>query len=151
MPTTKKPTRQPTGFRQAYRTSNGTAYIGESLEMLRKVRTGSVDLALTSPPYPLSRQKAYGNKQGAEYLAWLRPFVREIHRMLKPSGSFVLDLGGTWEPGRPVKSVYQYELLLSVLTKRPRFLLAQDFFWLNTQSAGVDQDRHGPGARRAVG
>jgi site-specific DNA-methyltransferase (cytosine-N4-specific) len=44
----------------------------------------------------------------------------------------VIDLGGSWEPGRPVKSLYAFELLIS-LCRRPhrQFHLAQDFYWYN--------------------
>jgi hypothetical protein len=51
---------------------------------------------------------------------------------LKPTGSLVIDLGGAWEAGQPVKSIYAFELLVS-LCRRPNrpFVLAQDFYWYN--------------------
>ena len=52
--------------------------------------------------------------------------------MLKPTGSLVIDLGGAWESGQPVKSIYQFELVVS-LCRRPNrpFVLAQDMYWYN--------------------
>jgi hypothetical protein len=52
--------------------------------------------------------------------------------VLKPTGSLVLDLGGAWEAGQPVKSIYAFELLVS-LCRRPNrpFVLAQDLYWYN--------------------
>ena len=57
-------------------------------------------------------------------------FVGDIHRILKPSGSFVLDLGGAYMPGFPVRSVYQFELLVR-LVKEAGFYLAQEFYHYN--------------------
>ncbi len=116
----------------AYSTQLGHAYHGDGLEMLRRMRAGTVQLVLTSPPFALTRKKAYGNKASQEYIDWFLPYARAVHRVLRVDGSFVLDLGGSWAPGRPIKNVYQYELLLALLRdKEAPFLLAQDFYWLN--------------------
>jgi hypothetical protein len=56
-------------------------------------------MVMTSPPFALQRQKAYGNKDQAEYMEWLTAFAREVHRVLKEDGSFVLELGGAYEKG----------------------------------------------------
>jgi len=45
----------------------------------------------------MQRQKAYGNKNQADYIDWLVQFARQVHRVLKDDGSFVLDLGGAYE------------------------------------------------------
>ena len=49
---------------------------------------------------------------------------------MKPSGSFVLNLGGAWQPGSPIRSLYHYRTLLS-LVDEVGFDLAQEFFWFN--------------------
>jgi len=117
---------------EAYRTELGQAYKGDGLAMLNHCRAGTVQLVLTSPPFALTRKKRYGNKASEEYVEWFLPYARAVHRVLREGGSFVLDLGGSWEPGRPIKNVYQYELLLALLKdKRAPFLLAQEFYWLN--------------------
>ncbi len=56
------------------------------------------------------------------------PFCREIHRVLKPTGSFVLDIGGAWVPGVPVRSFYHFE---SVVKLAREIFLAQEFYWFN--------------------
>jgi site-specific DNA-methyltransferase (cytosine-N4-specific) len=100
--------------------------------MLAGIRAGTTQLVLTSPPFALTRKKAYGNRASQDYIEWFRPFARAAHRALRDNGSFVLDLGGSWEPGRPIKNVYQYELLLDLLRdKETPFVLAQEFYWLN--------------------
>jgi len=111
-----------------YFTHKGAAFHGDSLEGMRRIPSESVDLVFTSPPFALTRKKEYGNEPIERYLAWFLPFCEEIKRILKPSGSFVLDIGGAWIPGAPVRSVYHFEVAVQ-LSKM--FFLAQDFYWYN--------------------
>lgn len=113
-----------------YRTQLGAAYLGDSLQLLRLVPDDSVDLVITSPPFALLRQKDYGNEAQAEYVRWLMPFCSEVMRILSETGSFVLDLGGAYQRGRPVRALYQYRALIA-LCDDIGFRLAQDFFWYN--------------------
>jgi len=83
---------------------------------------------LTSPPFALVRKKEYGNEPVERYLDWFLPFCLEIKRILKPTGSFVLDIGGSWTPGAPVRSLYHFEVAVR-LSKE--FHLAQEFYWYN--------------------
>lgn len=108
----------------------GAAYLGDSLALIKSVPDCSVNLILTSPPFALTRKKAYGNKSSEEYIEWFMPFAAEFRRVLREDGSFVLDLGGAYLPGHPVRSIYQYELLVR-LHRELGFHLAQDFFHYN--------------------
>jgi site-specific DNA-methyltransferase (cytosine-N4-specific) len=112
----------------AYATALGQCFEGDSLEVLRKLPSDSVDLVLTSPPFALRRRKAYGNVDPSEYIEWFWPFAAEIHRVLTDEGSFVFELGGAWERGRGTRSLYQYELILRLCKL---FHLAQEFYWYN--------------------
>lgn len=117
----------------AYETELGKAYCGDAIEMLTEVcEPESADLIVTSPPFALARPKEYGNQSSANYVKWFQPFANAFWDALKPTGSLVIDLGGAWEPGSPTKSLYGFELLLS-LCRRPAkpFLLAQDVYWYN--------------------
>ena len=114
----------------AYSTACGTAYRGDAGALLDVLGDGSVDLIVTSPPFPLLRQKAYGNESQDEYVDWLLGFGRAARRVLKPTGSFVLDLGGTYQRGLPVRSLYQYKVLLRFCEELGYFL-AEEFFWHN--------------------
>src|ERR1700733_4634317 len=96
----------------SYRTDLGRQVIGDSRDVLTKMSDESVDLIMTSPPFALLRQKSYGNQDQNEYLDWLSEFGKLAHRVLKPSGSFVLDLGGAYQRGRPIRSLYNYRVLL---------------------------------------
>jgi site-specific DNA-methyltransferase (cytosine-N4-specific) len=113
-----------------YSTNLGTAYLGDSLELIRDIPDSSIDLILTSPPFALTRQKEYGNKQEQEYVEWFLQFSKEFYRILSQKGSFVIDLGGAYIPGYPVRSIYQYELLVK-LCREQNFFLAQEFYHYN--------------------
>ena len=112
----------------AYSTEKGAAFLADSLAGMKRIPAESVDLVFTSPPFALTRKKEYGNEPVERYLAWFMPFCEEICRILKPDGSFVLDIGGAWLPGAPVRSMYHFEVAIA-LSKR--FHLAQDFYWYN--------------------
>jgi site-specific DNA-methyltransferase (cytosine-N4-specific) len=96
--------------------------------MLQALPTASVDLVMTSPPFALTRKKEYGNEPVDRYLEWFMPFCLEVKRILKPTGSFVCDIGGAWVPGAPIRSIYHFELAVR-LSKA--FHLAQEFYWYN--------------------
>lgn len=113
-----------------YETGLGAAFLGDSLEILSKIPDNSVNLIVTSPPFALTRQKEYGNKPETEYIDWFMQFAKEIYRVLTKDGSFVVDLGGAYIPGYPVRSIYQYELLVR-LCNDLKFFLAQEFFHYN--------------------
>jgi site-specific DNA-methyltransferase (cytosine-N4-specific) len=85
---------------------------------------------MTSPPFALQRQKAYGNKDQAEYIDWLAQFAKEVRRVLKDDGSFVLDLGGAYEKGVPARSLYNFRVLIKFCDELG-FFLAEDFYWFN--------------------
>jgi len=113
-----------------YTTSRGAAYVGDAVELLRGLESESVDLLFTSPPFALQRQKEYGNKDQADYVDWLLTFAPEIRRVLKESGSFVVDMGGAYRKGVPVRSLYQYRYLIRMCDEQ-HFKLAEDFYWYN--------------------
>ena len=112
----------------AYTTPLGRAYHADALDVLRQIPDDSVALVVTSPPFALIRQKAYGNVTAEAYIDWFWPFAEEIYRVLKPDGSFVLEIGGAWNSGSPTRSLYQYELVIRLCKM---FHLAQDFYWFN--------------------
>ena len=117
-------------FYPFYETARGNAYLGDSLILLEALPENSISLVLTSPPFGLRNKKNYGNVAAEKYVEWFIPFAREVQRVLKPDGSFVIEIGGAWMPGHPTRSVYHYELLIE-LVKNVDFHLAQEFFWFN--------------------
>jgi len=117
-------------FRPIYETERGKCYSADALKFLPTLEDSSVDLVITSPPYALHFKKEYGNVDQREYVDWFLPFAREFKRILKADGSFVLNVGGAWTPGAPVRSLYHYRLLLA-LCDDVGFNLCQEFFWYN--------------------
>lgn len=114
----------------AYTTSCGAAYDGDSLRLLAALADESINLVLTSPPFALQRRKEYGNKDQSEYIDWLVQFAKQVKRVLKPDGSFVLDLGGAYEKGVPTRSLYNFRVLIRFCDELG-FYLAEDFYWFN--------------------
>ncbi len=118
------------GMSPAYRTHLGAAYLGDSLALLKSLPDESINLVLTSPPFALQREKEYGNQSQANYVQWLSEFASIVYQKLKPDGSFVLDLGGAYEKGKPVRSLYNFRIPIHFCDEIG-FFLAEDFYWFN--------------------
>jgi len=113
-----------------YRTEFGLAILADSLDVLGQMPAASVNLVLTSPPYALHFKKEYGNVDKRKYVEWFLPFAEEIRRVLRDDGSFVLNIGGSYNKGTPTRSVYHFKLLIA-LVEELQFHLAQELFWYN--------------------
>lgn len=118
------------GSSPTYQTSLGAAFLGDSLELLNQLPDKSINLVLTSPPFALQREKEYGNKGQYEYIGWLAQFAKVVYQKLKDDGSFVLDLGGSYEKGKPVRSLYNFRIPIHFCDEIG-FFLAEDFYWFN--------------------
>lgn len=113
-----------------YQTRHGLQLCADSREILRALPENSIDLIVTSPPFALLRQKSYGNKNQDAYVAWLTEFGKAAFKPLKDTGSFVLDLGGAYQRGKPVRSLYNFRVLLAFCDGLG-YQLAEEFFWHN--------------------
>lgn len=118
------------GVASYYETDFGAAYLGDSRELLAKLPDSSVNLVFTSPPYALHFKKEYGNVSKSDYVDWFLTFAREIRRVLTEDGSFVLNIGGSYNPKEPTRSLYHFKLLIA-LVEEIGFYLAQECFWYN--------------------
>lgn len=116
------------GAKPYYKTLFGKAFAGDTLNLIKGVPDNSIDLIMTSPPYGLRAKKEYGNADAEVYLKWFIPFAKEFYRVLKPTGSFVLNIGGSWQKGIPTRSLYEFELLIH-LCNELKFNLAEEFIW----------------------
>lgn len=113
-----------------FKTTRGAAYLGNSEELLARLPDDSVNLVFTSPPYALHFKKEYGNEDKDRYVEWFLRFAREFHRILSEDGSFILNIGGSYNEGIPTRSLYQFKLLIA-LVEEVGFHLAQECFWFN--------------------
>ncbi len=118
-------------LRQFLETDHGQILWGDSRSYLfSKAEENSVDLIMTSPPFGLVRKKSYGNEDADRYCDWFRPFAEGFHRVLKDTGSLVIDIGGAWVPGQPTRSLYHFKLLV-MLVEEYGFHLCQEHYWFN--------------------
>lgn len=115
-----------------YSSNLGSAFQGDSRELLAQLPDNSVDLIVTSPPFALQNKKEYGNEDQEGYNDWFLEFVPEIRRVLQPYGSFVVEIGGAFKQGYPERSTYQFDLLSRLVDPDDGGMhLAQDFYWYN--------------------
>lgn len=117
-------------FVPSYRTKLGEAYCADSLNFIPTLPEDSVNLVFTSPPFALLRQKEYGNKSQEAYNDWLLQFVSMVYPCLRDDGSLVIDLGGAYKRGSPIRSLYNFRLLIRICDELG-FHLAEDFYWYN--------------------
>ena len=113
-----------------YSTQFGSTYCGDSLNLINELEDNSVSLVMTSPPFALLRKKEYGNEEQSEYVEWLANFAKLIKPKLKDNGSFVVDLGGAYQKGKPIRSLYNFKVLIyfcDILGNH----LAEEFYWFN--------------------
>lgn len=111
-----------------FTTSAGVACWGLAESVVGMIDDASVQCLVTSPPYPLLRQKEYGNRTGQEYLDWMVSLSREFKRVLTDDGSFFLNLGDCFQPNSPTLSLYSERLLLR-LCDELGFFFAQRLVW----------------------
>jgi DNA modification methylase len=100
---------------------------GESLELLKKIPDNSVDLVITSPPY--STLKVYIDNPGIladDYVNWFIPYCKEIERVIKPTGSFILNINDKVENG--FRHPYVFDLI-SKLHKETGLKMFERLFW----------------------
>lgn len=119
-----------------YKTRSGKFYYGDSTKLLsRKLGEelkGKVNLILTSPPFPLNQKKRYGNLQGEKYRDWFVKLADNFSPLLANNGSVVIEIGNSWEPGRPVQSLLHLKALIGFVENcKAGFRLCQQFVSYN--------------------
>lgn len=113
-----------------FSTNLGKVYCGDSLQVLNDIESDSIDLIITSPPYALQDKKAYGNPSQDEYVNWFLQFIPHFKRIIKDTGSIIINIGGSWNKNSPTRSLYNYRLLLRICDEHQLHLI-QDIFWFN--------------------
>lgn len=113
-----------------FETEAGMALWASCEDAMRYIEPGLARLIMTSPPYPLLRQKAYGNLAGQSYIDWMLGVVEQMRRALADDGSLVLNLADVWNPGEATISLYQERLLIK-LEEELGLKLCQRFAWQN--------------------
>jgi len=100
-------------------------YLGDSKDELKRLSDNSVDLIVTSPPYADQRKGTYGGIHPNEYVNWFLPISEQLLRVLKPTGTFVLNIKEKVVDGE--RSTYVMELILAM--RKQGWLWTEEFIW----------------------
>jgi DNA modification methylase len=100
-------------------------YQGDCLEVIERFEDGKFDLIVTSPPYADRRTKTYGGVRPENYVEWFLPRAAEFLRVLKPTGSFVLNIKEKAEKGE--RHVFVLELILAL--RKQGWLWTEEYIW----------------------
>lgn len=100
-------------------------YLGDSKEELRKLPDNSVDLIVTSPPYADQRKSTYGGISHDKYVDWFLPISEQLLRVLKPKGTFILNIKEKVVNGE--RSTYVMELIIAM--RKQGWFWTEEFIW----------------------
>jgi len=100
-------------------------FLGDCKEILKKLPSNSVDLIVTSPPYADQRKSTYGGLHPDQYVQWFMPISKQLLRVLKPSGTFILNIKEKVVDGE--RSTYVMELILEM--RKQGWLWTEEFIW----------------------
>lgn len=117
-----------------YDTKYGVCLCADSLDIIPKLKDNSINLILTSPPYSLALKKQYDNFVEIEqdhYVEWLIQFFKLCYSKLTDTGSIVVDLGGAYVKGSPVRHLYPYDFIIRMCRELGYYLI-QDVYVYNT-------------------
>ncbi|MDD5038609.1 MAG: site-specific DNA-methyltransferase [Dehalococcoidales bacterium] len=98
---------------------------GDCLTILKTLSDASFDLIFTSPPYADNRKKTYKGVPVDRYVDWFLPISAELKRVLKPEGSFVLNIKERSVDGE--RQTYVLELILAM--KKQGWLWTEEYIW----------------------
>ncbi|MGH1397556.1 MAG: DNA-methyltransferase [Trichormus sp.] len=97
----------------------------DCLNYLKKLEDNSIDLIITSPPYADQRKSTYGGVKVDEYVKWFLPISQELLRVLKPTGTFILNIKEKVMEGE--RSIYVIELILEM--RKQGWFWTEEFIW----------------------
>jgi site-specific DNA-methyltransferase (adenine-specific)/site-specific DNA-methyltransferase (cytosine-N4-specific) len=98
---------------------------GDCRSILPTFPADSVDLVITSPPYADNRKKTYGGVPVTQYVDWFLPISAQLYRILKPEGSFVLNIKERVVRGE--RHTYVLELILAM--RKQGWLWTEEYIW----------------------
>lgn len=107
-------------------------HYGDCLNLMQHIPSDSVDLIVTSPPYADARSHTYGGIKPDKYVKWFCEHAYEMRRILKPTGSFVLNIKERCEKGE--RHTYVLDLILA-LKREVGFRWVEEYMWHKTTSA----------------
>ncbi len=105
--------------------SNIQLYQGDCLDILSKLDKESIDLVVTSPPYADQRKHTYGGVTADDYVSWFLPIAMQLHRTLKESGSFILNIKERVVNGE--RHIYALELIMKM--REQGWFWTEEYIW----------------------
>ena len=99
--------------------------LGDCLNVLKKINSNSIDLIVTSPPYADQRKATYGGIHPDKYVEWFLPITKELLRVIKPTGTFILNIKEKTHNGE--RHTYVMELIMSM--RKQGWLWTEEFIW----------------------
>lgn len=99
--------------------------LGDCSKELKNFEDNSIDLVITSPPYADARKNTYGGIHPDKYVQWFLPITKELLRVLKPTGSFILNIKERVHNGQ--RHTYVIELILEM--KKQGWLWTEEYMW----------------------
>ncbi len=114
-----------TNFPPLVRPFVNTILPGDAAEMLKQLPDASVNLIVTSPPYADQRASTYGGVKADDYVEWFLPISAQLHRVLKPEGSFVLNIKERVVNGE--RHTYVMELIIAL--RKQGWLWTEEYIW----------------------
>ncbi|MEZ4706784.1 MAG: site-specific DNA-methyltransferase [Caldilineaceae bacterium] len=98
---------------------------GDCLTRLGDIQSNTVDLIVTSPPYGNQRKSTYGGIHPDKYVDWFLPRAQELMRVLKPTGTFILNIKENARGGE--RHPYVIQLILAL--RNQGWLWTEEFIW----------------------
>lgn len=105
--------------------NNIELYNGNCLDILKTFEDNTIDLIVTSPPYSDQRKSTYGGIHPDKYVEWFLPISLELLRVLKPTGSFVLNIKEKVCNGE--RHTYVIQLILAL--REQGWLWTEEYMW----------------------
>ncbi|GBQ88407.1 DNA methyltransferase [Acetobacter nitrogenifigens DSM 23921 = NBRC 105050] len=134
-PSSVAPATKPARLRR-FHVAGQEIVLGDCLQALQRMKAGEIDVVVTSPPYNigLGYAKYRDRRREDEYLDWMIEVATEIRRVLRPDGSFFLNIAGTSaEPWLP------FELAVRL---RSLFALQNHISWVKSIAIPGDSVGH---------
>lgn len=100
-------------------------YLGDCRQKIQFIPDNSIDLIVTSPPYADQRKRTYGGIDTKHYVDWFLPMTKDLLRVLKPTGTFILNIKEKVQNGE--RSTYVLELILNM--RQQGWLWTEEFIW----------------------
>lgn len=108
-----------------YKNTKADFYLADCLDVLKGLPDNSVDLIITSPPYSDQRKGSYGGIHPDKYVGWFLPKSKELLRVIKPTGTFILNIKERVVNGE--RHIYVIDLIKEM--RKQGWLWTEEFIW----------------------